>query len=132
MPYNTRKRKLKRIQETREAAIAAVEPRFQEILRRPFTGRTDAELNAWEYQVAQELTGAADIELDESWQYSRPRPRAFCPLCGSGAELSGRGTMGWMVPDSLVRHLLHGSRRRRCDVLQTISQTLFAEFVSDL
>lgn len=66
--------------------------------------------------MVEALLEVADKSPDPGIAYWGNLYRAFCPLCGEGATISGRGPIGYAIPKGLSDHLKHRGRSSPCEV----------------
>src|SRR5688572_5930604 len=84
---------------------------IERLLNGYYSCRARSETQGWIAETASEIVSLAKILPDESsWNLSE---RAYCPLCGDGAQSHEHG---FTVPEGLSRHLLGLGNTRECRV----------------
>lgn len=115
---------LKRLQAARRKALGSLPPDVGQIVETLPSEPGWAGLRLWQAQVIEALLEVADKSPDPGIEYWGNLNRAFCPLCGSGATIAGRGTLGYAIPKGLSDHLGHRGRSLPCRVMDAVETPL--------
>lgn len=100
------------------ALVESAPEDFQDVLGKVFSCKSRAEAHAWlrttSQAIVQTVTPRPGGAMGDTVQSG---PRAFCPLCGRGADNIFQ-LHGFAYPEGLARHLEGSYNARHCNVMR--------------
>ncbi|SRR5712691_10802663 len=115
----------------RSTVLQLMPEQIRDILVSYSNCRSTSELREWQYKTAQKLLQFAEARsAHEMGTYASLSPRALCPLCGGSSE-NPSGSLGFALPEGLLRHLLGSHNAAACAVFE-IATALCREHLLEL
>jgi hypothetical protein len=111
---------LRKLEKARRKALSALPPEIRQIVEYSPDELTREALDAWIKSAITALIEAAPKTPDPGAPHWNNLERAFCPLCGEGANPLGLGLVGYAIPKGLSDHLRHRGRSSPCRVIETL------------